>query len=392
MKIKEIRAAAIDITPTVKTQPRVPKLQVDGFGSPMARYPDIKRSLWSNPWARTACVVTAEDGTFGVGITTHGGPVQEIINGQFAPALVGQDCMATEKVWDAMRRMSAQYGTAGLASYAISAVDIAMWDLKGKLLNRPVYELLGGPVKDSIPCYASATDLSYGTENSIEWFLELGFKAVKVFLTWGPEDGVSGIRQSEELVARVRQMVGPDVELMVDSWMSLNVEYIVRLMDALRPYRVKWLEDYLLPEDTESYMKVRQRLPGVTLASGEHWYTIHPFALAASQGLVDILQPDIAWVGGVTASVRICHIAEGHGLTVIGHAGMNYPWGQHLAMAMPVIPMGERSEGVAPPGVPLEELVSLPGTVAIKNGRVRPTDAPGFGLEIDKAWLEAHAV
>lgn len=392
MKIKEIRAAAIDITPTVKTQPRVPKLQVDGFGSPMARYPDIKRSLWSNPWARTACVVTAEDGTFGVGITTHGGPVQEIINGQFAPALVGQDCMATEKVWDAMRRMSAQYGTAGLASYAISAVDIAMWDLKGKLLKRPVYELLGGPVKESIPCYASATDLSYGTENSIQWFLELGFKAVKVFLTWGPEDGVSGIRQSEELVARVREMVGPDVELMVDSWMSLNVEYIVRLMDALRPYRVKWLEDYLLPEDTDSYMKVRQRLPGVTLASGEHWYTIHPFALAASQGLVDILQPDIAWVGGVTASVRICHIAEGHGLTVIGHAGMNYPWGQHLAMAMPVIPMGERSEGVAPPGVPLEELVSLPGTVAIKNGRVRPTDAPGFGLEIDKAWLEAHAV
>ncbi len=392
MKIKEIRAAAIDITPTVKTQPRVPKLQVDGFGSPMARYPDIKRSLWSNPWARTACVVTAEDGTFGVGITTHGGPVQEIINGQFGPALVGQDCMATEKVWDAMRRMSAQYGTAGLASYAISAVDIAMWDLKGKLLGRPVYELLGGPVKESIPCYASATDLSYGTENSIAWFLELGFKAVKIFLTWGPEDGVAGIRQSEELVARVRQMIGPDVELMVDSWMSLNVEYIVRLMDALRPYRVKWLEDYLLPEDTESYMKVRQRLPGVTLASGEHWYTIHPFALAASQGLVDILQPDVAWVGGITASVRICHIAEAHGLTVIGHAGMNYPWGQHLAMAMPVIPMGERSEGVAPPGVPLEELVSLPGTVAIKNGRVRPTDAPGFGLEIDKAWLEAHAV
>jgi L-rhamnonate dehydratase len=288
--------------------------------------------------------------------------------------------------------MSAQYGTAGLASYAISAVDIAMWDLKGKLLGRPVYELLGGPVKESIPCYASATDLSYGTENSIQWFLELGFKAVKVFLTWGPEDGIAGIRQSEELVARVRQQVGPDVELMVDSWMSLNVEYIVRLMDALRPYRVKWLEDYLLPEDTESYVKVRQRLPGVTLASGEHWYTIHPFALAASQGLVDILQPDAAWVGGITATVRICHIAEGHGLTVIGHAGMNYPWGQHLAMAMPVIPMGERSEGVAPPGVPLEELIALPGTVAIKNGRVRPTDAPGLGLEIDKAWLEAHAV
>ena len=86
--------------------------------------------------------------------------------------------MATEKCWDVMRRISAQYGTAGLASYAISAVDNAIWDLKGKLLGRPVYELLGGPQKESIPCYASNTDLSYGVEPAIEWFLEVGFKAV----------------------------------------------------------------------------------------------------------------------------------------------------------------------------------------------------------------------
>jgi len=392
MKIKEIRAAAIDIRPQLKTTPRVPKQVTEGIGSVMARYPEIKRAAWGNPWKRTACVVTADDGTFGLGITTHGGPVEQIVNGHFAPVLVGQDPMATEKCWDIMRRSSAQYGSAGLASYAISAVDNAIWDLKGKLLGRPVYELLGGPQKESIPCYASNTDLSYGVEPAIAWFLELGFKAVKLFLTWGPEDGIEGIRKSEELVAKTREQIGPDVELMVDAWMSLNVEYIVRLMDALRPYRVKWLEDYLLPEDTDSYIKVRQRLPGVTLATGEHWYTIHPFALAASQGLVDILQPDISWVGGMTASVRICHIAEAHGLTVIGHAGMNYPYGQHLALAMPAIPMGERSEGVAPPGVPLEETIALPGTVAIKNGRVRPTDAPGFGLEITKEWLEAHAV
>ncbi|MCC6178913.1 MAG: L-rhamnonate dehydratase [Chloroflexi bacterium] len=392
MKIKEIRAAAIDIAPRITTQPRVPKQQVEGFGSPMARYPDIRRASWSNPWRRTACVVTAEDGTFGLGVTIHGGPVEQIINGHFAPVLQGQDCMATEKAWDVMRRISAQYGSGGLASYAISAVDNALWDLKGKLLGRPVYELLGGPQKESIPCYASNTDLSYGTENSIAWFLELGFKAVKLFLRHGPEDGIEGIRKSEELVARTREQIGPDVELMVDAWMSLNVEYIVRLMDALRPYRLKWLEDFLLPDDMDSYMKVRQRLPGTTLASGEHWYTIHPFTLAASHGLVDILQPDVSWVGGITASVRICHIAEAHGLTVIGHAGMNYPYGQHLAMAMPAIPMGERSEGVAPPGVPLEEMVSLPGTVPIRNGQVRPTDAPGFGIEVTREWLESRAI
>jgi L-rhamnonate dehydratase len=392
VKIKEIRAVAVDITPRPTTPPRVPRQPVDGFISPMARYPEFKRADWSSRWRRTACVVTAEDGTWGLGLTIHGGPVERVINDHFAPVLAGQDCMATEKLWDLMRRISAPYGSAGLASYAISAVDIALWDLKGKLLGRPVYELLGGPQKERIPCYASNTDIAYGTEHSIAWFLELGFKAVKLFLRHGPEAGIEGIRRDEELVARTRAQVGDDVELMVDAWMSLNVEYTVRLMEALRPYRVKWLEDYLLPDDLEGYGKVRQRLPGAVLATGEHWYTIHPFALAASQGLVDILQPDVAWVGGITAAVRICHLAEAHGLTVISHAGMNYPFGQHLALAMPAIPMGERSEGVAPPGVPLAEMVALPGTVPIKDGFVRPSDAPGFGLEVTKDWLERVAV
>lgn len=378
----------------MKTEPRVPPIPGAGhFTSPMARYEsDFPNREWSDNWDRVACVVTADDGSWGLGITTSSGPALSIINDHFAPLLQGQEVMAIEKHWDAMRRASSPYGTYGLASYAISAVDNALWDLKGKLLGRPVYELLGGPVKDDIFCYASNTTLTYGTENYIDWFMELGFEAVKLFVRHGPEDGIEGLRKNEELVARTREQVGPNVEIAVDSWMSLNTEYIVRLVEALKPYRIKWLEDYLLPEDMDSYFKVRQRVPGQTLATGEHWYTIHPFALAAGQGLVDILQPDIAWVGGMTASIRICHIAEAHGVSVIGHAGMNYPYGQHLAYAMPVIPWGERSEGVAPPGVPLEEMVTLPGTPVIKNGRLIPSDAPGFGIEVDMDWLEERTV
>jgi L-rhamnonate dehydratase len=389
VKIREIRVAAIDLSPKPTTPPRVPRQKTEGFISPMARYPEFGRGRWSAHWQRTACVVTADDGTFGLGITINSGPVERVISDHFAPVLAGQDCMATEKLYDLMRRISAPYGSTGLASYAISAVDTAIWDLKGKLLGRPVYELLGGPQKDRIPCYASNTIIDYGTENSLAWFLELGFRAIKVFLRHGPESGVEGIRRDEELVARAREQVGPDVELMVDAWMSLDVEYAVRLAEALRPYRIKWLEDPLLPEDMEGYSRLRRRAPSTILATGEHWYTVQPFAQAASQGLVDILQPDALWVGGITASVQICHLAAAHGLSVIGHAGMNYPYGQHLALAMPVIPLGERSEGVAPPGVPLEEMVALPGTVPIKNGYVRPTDAPGFGIEVTKEWLES---
>ena len=297
MKIKQIRAAGVNLRPPMKTEPRVPPIPDAGhFTSPMARYEtEFADRSWSGSWSRAACVVTADNGAWGLGLAPMGGPVLSIVNDHFAPLLEGQDTMAVEKHWDLMRRASSPYGTHGLTSYAISAVDNALWDLKGKLLGRPVYELLGGPVKDRIFCYASNTMLTYGTESYIDWFLELGFKAVKLFVRHGPEDGIEGLRKNEELVARTREQVGPDVEIAVDSWMSLNVEYIVRLVEALKPYRIKWLEDYLLPEDMDSYFKVRQRVPGQTLATGEHWYTIHPFALAAGQGLVDILQPDVAW-------------------------------------------------------------------------------------------------
>ena len=396
MRIKEIRAVEVDLAPELKTTPRRPALaERMEWISPMSRYPEFegRRSSWApgERWKRVACVVTAEDGTWGLGITLYGGPVARIINDHLAPVLVGENCMATEKLWDMMWRIASPYSSGGLASYAISAVDLALWDLKGKLLKRPVYELLGGPQKERIFCYASNTDLTYGMEASIEWFMELGFKATKVFLAQGPVGGLEGLRKNEETVARARELVGDDVELMVDCWMSLDVEYAVRLAEALRPYRIKWLEDYLIPEDLEGYVQVRERLPWQTLATGEHWYTPLPFATAASRRLVDILQPDVLWAGGITAGVKICHIAEAAGMSVITHAGMNYPYGQHLAFAMPAIPWGERSEGVSPPGVPLEEMVRLPGTAVIKDGYLVPSDAPGFGIEVSKEWLESAA-
>ena len=376
------------------TEPRV-DLDPNGgnFVSPMDRYNYDKNSKsWTANWDRVACLVTAEDGTWGLGITLHSGPVCSIINDHFSELLIGENPMATEKLWDMMRRASSPYGTAGITSYAISAVDNAIWDLKGKLIGKPVYELLGGPVKNDIFCYASNTLLKYKTSDYIDWFLELGFKAVKVFLRHGPDEGISGLNKNIEIVAKTREQIGPDIELAVDSWMSSNIEYAVRLSEGLKPFKIKWLEDYMLPEDMDSYSKIRQRIPGQILATGEHWYNIHPFSDAAGRGLVDILQPDVQWVGGITASVRICHIAEAHGLTVIGHGGMNYPYGQHLAYSMPVIPWGERSEGVSPPGVPLEEMVVLPGTSVIKNGKVRPSDAPGFGIEVTQQWLEERAL
>jgi L-rhamnonate dehydratase len=383
VKIKEIRAIEIDLPARPKTTPREPsRAETIKMNRPIARYADMA-ALDFSPWKRAACIVTAEDGTWGFGLTVHGGPVVRIINEHFAPALAGQNCMGVEKLWDSMVRMAAPYGSVGLASYAISAVDVALWDLKGKLLGKPVYELLGGPQKEKIFCYATGFDT--------EWYMELGFKATKIFATHGPQDGLDGLLKNEELVAKTRDLVGDEVELMLDCWMSMDEEYLVRLAERLRPYRLKWIEDYVLPDDLEAYESIRGRIPWQTLASGEHWYLPTTFAAAARRNLVDIFQPDVLWGGGVTAAVKICHIAGATGKSVITHAGMNYPFGQHVAYAMPAVIWGERSEGVSPPGVPLEEMSRLPGTPAIKDGYVAPSDAPGFGLEITLDWIEQAA-
>ena len=168
--------------------------------------------------------------------------------------------MATEKLFDMMFRMAAPYGSTGLTSYAISAVDLALWDLKGKLLNRPVYELLGGPQKESIFCYSTGFET--------EWYMELGFEATKLPLPYGPADGLEGLNKNEVEVARTRELIGDNVELMLDCWLSLDVEYTIRLAERLKPYRLKWIEDYLIPEDFEGFAQVRQRLPWQTLATG----------------------------------------------------------------------------------------------------------------------------
>ena len=378
MKIKSIEAFTITVPPKpMKTQPRRSSW-VDGaeVANPMSRFPEYKphRSLWTTKWQRVACVVTAEDGTWGLGITDNGPVVTSIINDHFAGHLTGREVMATEYLWDMMYRMVAPYGAWGLASYAISAVDLALWDLKGKLLELPVYALLGGPSHDTMPCYATGYDT--------DWHLECGFSGTKLPCPYGASSGLEGLIAIEELVAKTRELIGPRVELMLDCWMAFDVEFAIRLAERLRPYDMKWIEDCLIPEDFEGFDEMRRRLPWLTLATGEHWYTPLPYAQAVARRSVDILQPDVIWMGGVTAIQKVCHLAEAAGISVIPHAGLNDAYGQHVCYAFPGIPSGEFFVG-SPPGVPLDESPTQrnPGRMAVPvEGRFKPYDDPGFGL------------
>lgn len=368
------------------TPPRRPAwtqdAEVAGPVSKFARY-KMLRAAWRPTWPAVGCLVTASDGSWGFGISRYGAPVIEIINGHLGPLLVDEPALATEKLWDMMARMASVYSAAGLASYAISAIDLALWDLKGKVLQQPVWSLIGGPSRPHIDCYA--------TGNDTDWHMELGFRATKLACPHGPADGLDGLSRNEALVARAREMIGPDVELMLDCWMAFDLDFSVRLAERLRPYGLRWIEDFLIPEDFLGFAAARSRLPWMGLATGEHWYMTQPFLQAAAGRWVDVLQPDICWAGGLTALLRIGAIADAAGIAVIPHAGMNTPYGQHFGVAHPASPMGELFIGTAP-GVPLQETRLFPGQAAPLQGRLVPSDAPGFGLGVDLDGIAAMRV
>jgi len=381
MKIKDISIHRLDYPqPEAKTAPRRQSWSVKAeVANPMSRYPKVKphRSLWLPRWESAWVKVTAEDGTWGIGPLPFARPLESVIN-HFGEHFLGEDCLSTAKLADMMFRLSKPYGTQGLASYAISALDLALWDLKGRLLGQPVYSLLGGPQKERIFCYC--------TGNDIDWYQELGFKAFKLACPYGPADGLDGIKRNEAFVAEVREQIGDDCELMLDCWMAFDVEYTVQLAETLRPYRLKWIEECLVPEDLDGHLQLRRRLPWQTLATGEHWYTHYTFQWAIQHKVVDILQPDIMWCGGMSTLQIIGAAADASGTSVIIHGGGNNVYGQHFTYAAPASPWLECFIGT-PPGVPLEEGWSMPGQPSPKDGWLIPSDAPGFGLEIPETWL-----
>lgn len=388
MKIRSVHALAIrsDLTGGPPTSPgrRPPWTEDAEVANPMSRFARFKRhrASWRPRWPSVACVVTADDGRFGVGMTRYGSPVIAIVNEHLGPLLAGEDCMAVEHLWDMMQRMTSPYA-GGLASYAIAAIDLALWDLKGRILGRPVYSLIGGPARDHVRCYA--------TGNDTDWYLEQGFGATKLACPHGPADGERGLDANDAFVARARALAGDRVELMIDCWMAFDVDYAVRFAQRMRPHGLRWIEDCLMPEDLEGQKALRARLPGETLAGGEHWVTPAPFAAAIAARCLDVLQPDIGWAGGLTGCLRIAALAEAAGLPVVLHAGVNTPYGQHFSLAVPNCPMGEYFVGSAP-GVPFDEVRLTPGTAVPRDGCVRPPDAPGFGLGLDEAALRAMAV
>ncbi|HEV2351828.1 MAG TPA: enolase C-terminal domain-like protein [Terriglobia bacterium] len=342
------------------------------IANPMSIYPRYreKRSSWFGPMTAAIIEIETDAGVRGLG-TVGGGKgklAAPIIDDQFRNLLVGQDPFCIELLWDQMYRASQFYGRRGAVIEVISGIDLALWDVVGKAVGQPVYNLVGGKTKDKIPAYV--------TGNLTEKHMAEGFRDVKLALPYSPSDGKDGMRKNIELIERTRQLIGPQGDIMLDCYMALDVPYAIRLAKAAREFNVLWMEEPLPPDQIDGYRRIKDAVPDILITGGEHEFTRYGFRELIEKKAVDILQPDVYRAGGLSELKKIAAMASAYGLPIIPH-GVGAPT-YHFVISTPNAPKAEFVDIFAQGGSPLLRNEPQP-----QKGFIELSDAPGFGYELD---------
>jgi L-rhamnonate dehydratase len=352
----------------------------DHIATPMSRYPEYRqsrRSFGINVLGTLVVEIEAADGTVGFAVTTGGEPAAFIVEKHLARFLEGRDPTQIEKVWDQMYFSTQYYGRKGLVVNAISGVDLALWDLLGKLRGEPVYQMLGGAVRDELVFYAT------GARPDIA--KQLGFIGGKLPLHHGPAEGEEGLAKNLAMLADMRGKVGPDFWLMLDCWMSLDLNYAVRLAERAQEYGLKWLEEALSPDDYWGYADLKRNAPrGMLITTGEHEATRWGFRMLLEMECCDIIQPDVGWCGGMTELLKIAALADSRGVLVIPHGSSVYSYHfvitRHNSPFAEFLMMAPGADKVVPMFHP-----QLTGEPVPVNGRLKLPDRPGFGVELNRS-------
>jgi len=313
----------------------------------------------------------------------------------YAPRLLGLDPLATEVVWHRLWQSSLDFARGGVMTAAISGIDIALWDLKGKVLGLPVVELIGGRFRDRVPCYA--TGMYFRDRPDDERIEQLtaegrrygdeGFEAMKIKVG-------RSIDFDLRLIAAMRDAL-PDVRLMADSNHAYDLPEAIRVGRALEEANFAWFEEPLAPDHYELYRQLHEKID-VPLAAGECEQTRHGFKRLLDCGGVDFVQPDIAYCGGISEALRIRAMASAAGVNVVPHA-----WGTmiNLAAATHFLASTFVEPGRAEwPALPLEydrtpnplrdELFSE--RLVMEKGWAQVPQRPGLGVLVDPSVLKTH--
>ena len=336
MKIKEIR------TRVLKWKGRTVPLPPHFCTNPMDLLSLPSASMTTFTFHRWLVVeIFTDDGLVGIGNAALAPQATKaVIEHYLKPLLIGTDPWETEFLWQHMYRKTMAFGRKGIVMAAISAVDIAIWDLLGKSSRQPVYRLLGGRTKPQIPVYASRLYSSPLPELAAEAqrYKDDGYKAMKLRFGWGPTDGAAGMQRNVELVRTVRETVGDEIDVMADAYMGWTLDYAKRMLPLLEPFHLRWLEEPVIPDDIHGYAELRSR-GSIPIAGGEHEFTIYGFRDLLEARAVDYIQFDTNRVGGITQARKIAALAEAHSIPVVPHAGQMHNY--HVVMASLNSPIAE---------------------------------------------------
>ncbi|MCY3797630.1 MAG: mandelate racemase/muconate lactonizing enzyme family protein [Chloroflexi bacterium] len=347
--------------------------------------------------SRQICMVkvVAEDGSYGWG--EGYGPATVVKAGVefLSPLVLGEDPLQVEAIWQKMHLRALDYARRGVLVAAISAIDIALWDLRGKLLGQPVSVLLGGRRRERVKVYATGMyfvhtdDLIGKLVDEARLYASQGFRALKMKVGLGVATDVKHVRA-------VRAAIGADMQLMVDANHAYSLSEALSFARQVEELDISFFEEPVSPEDYEGYRELRQRSP-IPIAGGECEYLLAGFRHLLSNRCVDIAQPDICGAGGLTETKRIAALATAFQTNVLPHSwgtGIAFAAGLHLVSTLDVVPgrlrMPEAMLEMDRSESALRENLTHP-KFAIEDGRVAVPTAPGLGLDVAPEYLERYA-
>ncbi|WP_435169007.1 mandelate racemase/muconate lactonizing enzyme family protein [Falsirhodobacter sp. 1013] len=339
--------------------------------------------------------IECDDGTVGWGECLGPARPNAAVVATYAQWLVGQDPLETEKIWATLYNALRDQGQRGLTITALSGIDMALWDIKGKRFGVPVSVLLGGRFRESVRAYATGSFKRDGVDRVEDNAAEMaghrdaGFHACKVKIGFGVEEDL-------RVIAAVRDAIGPDMRLMIDANHGYDAIEAVRVGQRAAEFGIDWFEEPVVPEQLAAYREVRARQP-IPVAGGETWHTRWGHREPIETRAVDIIQPDLAGCGGFTEARRIADLAALHGVRVVPHV-----WGTavHIAAALQfmaaMVPSPVRNSPIEPilefdrTHNPFRQaIVATP--IDHVNGVVSIPDAPGLGIEINRDALREYA-